>query len=343
LAPKPSTYKRHDELLQYSVADRRKGLLAIATSVPPALALIAITYLTLGVSLPLTIALEILTAGFLVRSFVIFHDCGHGSLLPTKRENTFWGIGIGLLVLGSYHGWKYEHTIHHAHSGDLDKRGVGDVETWTVNEYHKASVMRRLGYRAFRNPVIMFGLGPILAMIIAPRLLPPKAPKHVRRYIMLTNIALALLFLAIGTLLGWVPFLLSWAPAALAGGSAGVWLFYVQHQFEDTYWQSGDDWSYADAALQGSSYLKLPKVLDFFSAQIGLHHVHHLNARIPHYNLHAAHASCEVFKSVPVLSVMDGVRATRLKLWDEDSQQLLTFAQARRTVALRAQPIAASA
>jgi acyl-lipid omega-6 desaturase (Delta-12 desaturase) len=343
VAPKPSAYKRHDELLKYSVADRRKGLFAIATSVPVALASLTATYLTLGVSLPLTIALEVISAGFLVRSFVIFHDCGHGSLLPTKRENTIWGVVIGLLVLGSYHGWKYEHTIHHAHAGDLDERGVGDVETWTVGEYHKASFGRRLGYRLFRNPVIMFGLGPILAMIIQPRLLPKKAPKKVRRNIMLTNIVLLVMFAAIGTLLGWVPFLLSWAPAALLGGSAGVWLFYVQHQFEDTYWQSGDDWSYADAALQGSSYLKLPKVLDFLSANIGLHHVHHLNPRVAHYNLHAAHNSCEVFKSVPVLSVMDGVRATRLKLWDEERSQLVTFAQARRSFALRTRPIPASA
>ncbi len=343
MAPKTSAYKRHDELLKYSVPDRRKALFAVATSVPPALGLLALSYLTLGVSLPLTIALEVLAAGFLVRSFVIFHDCGHCSLFPTKRENTIWGTAIGLLVLASYQGWKYEHTIHHAHAGDLDERGVGDVLTMTVNEFHQASVVQRVGYRLFRNPLVMFGLGPIFAMVIQPRLLPKKAPKKVRRSIIITNIVLAIMIVALGTVLGWAAFMLVWAPAALLAGASGVWLFYVQHQFEDTYWQSGSDWSYSDAALQGSSYLKLPAVFDFFSAKIGLHHVHHLNPRVPYYNLQAAHDHCEVFKSVPVLTIKDGIRCTRLKLWDEENGQLVTFAQARQALALRARPIAASA
>jgi acyl-lipid omega-6 desaturase (Delta-12 desaturase) len=335
MAPKPSAYARHEELMTFAVPCRRQGTIAVLTSIIPYFALFTATYLLRGVSLPLTIALEVLGAGFLVRSFVIFHDCTHGSLLPTKLENTVVGTVLGLLVLSPFIGWRQEHVVHHATSGDLDRRGIGDVMTMTVSEYHSAPLHHRVAYRLFRNPLVMFGLGPVFAMVVAPRLVSSDATPKIRNSILATNVVLAAIIGGLCLLLGWKAFLLAWGPAALLAGSAGVWLFYVQHQFDETYWQRGDEWSYTDAALQGSSYLKLPAVLAFFSANIGLHHVHHLNPRVPSYNLQQAHASCSLFASVPVLTIADGMRAVRLKLWDEDSRQLMTFGQARKSLALQ--------
>ncbi|HEV2075891.1 MAG TPA: fatty acid desaturase, partial [Thermoleophilaceae bacterium] len=218
--------------------------------------------------------------------------------------------------------------VHHATAGDLDRRGVGDVPTLTVAEYAALPWHRRLGYRLFRNPLVMFGIGPIWALVVQPRLVSRSARPRIRRSVIGTNVVLALLVAAACLLIGWWEYLLIQWPAALLAGSAGVWLFYVQHQFEDTYWQSSEGWSYADAALRGSSYLKLPKVLQFFTGNIGLHHVHHLNARVPNYNLQRAHDDNPIFHDVPTLSLWDGLRTVRLKLWDPDRGRLVTFGEA---------------
>jgi omega-6 fatty acid desaturase (delta-12 desaturase) len=261
---------------------------------------------------------------------VMFHDCSHGSLLPSRRANHVLGTILGLLVLSPFTRWRHDHAVHHATAGDLERRGVGDIVTLTVAEYQARSWRGRLGYRFTRNPLVMFGLGPIFAMIIGPRLVAKNARPRMRNSVLATDATLAVCLAAAVWLIGWQHFLIVWAPAAMLAGSAGIWLFYVQHQFEDTYWQSGDDWNYADAALQGSSHLRLPTVLRFFSGNIGLHHVHHLNARIPNYHLPRAHAACPLFASVPTLTLWDGLRAVRLKLWDEPTGKLVTFRQARR-------------
>jgi omega-6 fatty acid desaturase (delta-12 desaturase) len=203
------------------------------------------------------------------------------------------------------------------------------VRTLTVSEYVELSPKGRLGYRLFRNPLIMFGVGPIVALVVGPRLVPRSARPRMRRSVMWTNAVLAVLVGALCWLIGWRDYLLVQSPTVLMAGSAGIWLFYVQHQFEDAYWESAEDWSYADAALRGSSYLKLPKVLQFFSGNIGLHHVHHLSARIPNYNLQRAHDENPIFHDVPTLTMMDGMRAVRFKLWDEEGGRLVTFGQAR--------------
>lgn len=308
----------------------RRGLLDIATSVAPYLALTAAIYATLGDSLPLTIALTILAAGFLVRVFIVFHDCAHGSLLPSRRANHVVGTVCGLLVLSPFVRWRHDHAVHHATAGDLDRRGVGDIITLTVEEYAARSWRGRLGYRLLRNPIVMFGVGPIIAMVIGPRIVARGARPRMRNSVLATDVAIVTLVGALCWLIGWRDFLLVWAPAALLAGSVGIWLFYVQHQFEDTYWKHNVDWSYGDAALRGSSYLKLPRVLQFFTGNIGLHHVHHLNARVPNYHLQAAHDASPLFRTVPTLTLWDGLRAVRLKLWDEHSGRLVTFAQARR-------------
>jgi omega-6 fatty acid desaturase (delta-12 desaturase) len=283
-------------------------------------------YLLLGVSYPLALVLAVPATGFLLRTYVVFHDCAHGSFLPSKRGNTWLGTALGLLVFAPFVRWRHDHAVHHATSGDLDRRGVGDLPTITVAEYGALSPRRRLAYRLFRNPAVMFGLGPVVAMIVGPRIPARNARPRMRRSVIGTDIALAVLVGGLCWLVGWREYVMVALPPALLAGAAGIWLFYVQHQFEDAYWQSTSDWNYADAALRGSSYLKLAKPLQFFTGNIGLHHIHHLNARIPNYNLQRAHDENPIFHGVPTLSLWQALRAVRLKLWDEDRGRLVTFA-----------------
>jgi acyl-lipid omega-6 desaturase (Delta-12 desaturase) len=317
------------DLAPYARPHLGRSVLDLATSVVPYLALSVAMYLALKVSYLLVLVIAIPASGFLMRTFILFHDCSHGSFLPSKRANAWLGVVLGLFVYSPFLRWRHDHAIHHATSGDLDRRGGGDVRTLTVAEYHALPPRSRLAYRLFRHPLIMFGVGPIVALLIGPRLVARDARPRMRRSVIRTNIALAVLVAALCLLIGWSQFLLIQAPMIMLAGSAGIFLFYVQHQFEDAYWQDTGDWSYAEAALRGSSYLKLPKVLQFFSGNIGLHHVHHLNARIPNYNLQRAHDENAIFHDVPTLSLRDGLRAVRFKLWDEDTGRLVSFAQAR--------------
>jgi omega-6 fatty acid desaturase (delta-12 desaturase) len=317
------------EVAPYARPHLGRSLLDLATSVVPYLALSVVMYFALDISYLLVLVLAVPAAGFAVRTYIVFHDCGHGSFMRSRRANTWIGTFCGLLVFTPFQSWRHEHAVHHATAGDLDRRGVGDVFTLTVAEYHALPWRGRLQYRLFRNPVVMFGLGPIYAMIVSPRWPSPDARQRIRHSIIATDIALAVLIGGLCWLIGWRDYLLVQAPILWLAGATGVWLFYVQHQFEDTYWQSSDGWAYSDAALRGSSYLKLPKVLQFFTGNIGLHHVHHLSTRIPNYNLQRAHDENAIFRDVPTLSLWDGLRAVRLKLWDEDRERLVTFAQAR--------------
>ena len=324
-----------EALAPYIGPDLRLSALNVLTSVVPYLGLSVLMYLLVGRSY-LVLLLAIPTAGFLVRTYIVFHDCTHGSFLPTKRANAWLGITCGLLVFQPFACWRHSHAVHHATAGDLDRRGVGDVPVITVAEYHARSWRGRLLYRLFRNPVVMFGLGPIIALIVQPRIVPRGARTRIKRSVLATNFALAVLATGMCLLVGVRDFLLVQGSVAMISGAAGIWLFYVQHQFEDVYWESNDHWSYLDTALYGSSYLKLPKLLQFFSGNIGLHHVHHLNARIANYNLQRAHDEVAIFRDVPTLSLTDGLRAVKLKLYDEDHHRLVTFAQARASVSQQA-------
>ena len=317
-----------EHLAAYAHPSLRRSVFDIVTSVVAYLAVFVLMYLALDVSYLLTLALTLPAAGFLVRTFVVFHDCAHGSFLPSKRANGSVGRLTGLLVLSPFQRWRHDHAVHHATSGDLERRGVGDIITLTVAEYRARRLRGRLVYRAIRNPIVMFGLGPVLAMIIGPRIATRSQRPRMRHSVLATDVVLLVVIGGLCWLIGWQSFLLVWAPSALIAGSVGIWLFYVQHQFEDAYWQSADEWSYSDAALRGSSYLKLPKVMQFFTGNIGLHHVHHLNARIPNYNLQRAHDETPIFHQVPTLSLWDALRTVRLKLWDEERGKLVTFAQA---------------
>lgn len=317
-------------LAAYTQPSRGRALFDLATSVVPYLALMAGMYLALDVSYWLVLALSVPASGFLLRTFIVFHDCAHGSFWPSRRVNNAIGVCCALLVMQPYRRWRHHHAVHHGSAGDLDRRGTGDVHTLTAAEYVARPWRARLAYRLFRNPLVMLGLGPIYSLVIQPRLFSRSERPAMRRSAILTNLALAAIIGGVCLLIGWREYLLIQAPVVVLAGMAGVFLFYVQHQFEDVYWESSERWDYADAALRGSSYLRLPQPLQFFTGNIGLHHVHHLSTRIPNYNLQRAHDENAVFHDVPVLTFGDGVRALRLKVFDEERGRMIGWRELRR-------------
>jgi omega-6 fatty acid desaturase (delta-12 desaturase) len=318
-----------ETLAPYAVPDTRRALLDVATSAIAYLIVTALMYWALDVSQLLVLALAIPATGFLVRTFIVFHDCTHGSFLPSRRANNWLGVVCGLLVYSPFHSWRHEHAVHHATAGDLDRRGMGDIDTQTVAEYVAGSRGHRIAYRLMRNPLVMLGVGPLWALILEPRLIPAWARERFGRKILATDAVLVALLGGLCALAGWRAVLLVQLLPAMLAGAVGIWLFYVQHQFEDVYWQRKDCWTYAESALCGSSHLRLPRILQFFTGNIGLHHVHHLHARIPNYNLQRAHDENPVFHDVRQLGLWEAVIALRLKLYDDHSHRLVTFAHAR--------------
>jgi len=317
-----------DQLAPYARPDRGRAALCLATSVVPYLCLSVAMYLLLGQSL-LALLIGIPSAAFLVRSFIVFHDCTHGSFFASRRANSWLGHSIGLLLYAPFVRWRHDHAVHHATAGNLDRRGTGDLHTLTVTEYEALSPKSRLAYRLMRNPLIMFGIGPIVAMIIGPRMVAKTARPRMRRSVLATDAALAVAVGLLVWLIGWRDYLLVMGLPALLAGSVGIWLFYVQHQFEDAYWDEDETWSFTESALRGSSFLQLPALLRFCTGSIGYHHLHHLNPLIPNYNLKRAHDQTPVLREVPTLSLGDGIRATKLKLYDERCGRLVSFRDAR--------------
>jgi acyl-lipid omega-6 desaturase (Delta-12 desaturase) len=317
-----------EQLAPYARADSRRATLCLATSVVPYLGLSVAIYVLLGRS-PFALLLGVPAAVFLVRSFIVFHDCTHGSFFASRWANLWVGRSIGLLLYSPFLRWRHDHAVHHATAGDLGRRGTGDLHTLTVAEYDALSAKDRRAYRLVRNPLVMFGIGPIVAMIVGPRIVAKGARPRMRRSVLSTDVALALVVGLLVWSIGWRDYLLALGLPALLAGSIGIWLFYVQHQFEDAYWESGESWSFSESALRGSSFLKLPAVLRFCTGNIGYHHVHHLDAMIPNYNLKRAHDATPWLHDVPTLSLGDGLRATKLKLYDERRARLVSFREAR--------------
>jgi omega-6 fatty acid desaturase (delta-12 desaturase) len=276
--------------------------------------------------LPLTL----LAGGFLVRSFIIFHDCCHGSFLSSRRANQIIGYITGLFTFTPYFYWRRAHLMHHATSGNLDQRGVGDVWTMTVEEYRSATRSRRLAYRLYRNPFVLFVLGPIYSFYIKQRFSPRGARKKERRSVLYTNLGIAGILILTGFTIGLKTYLLLQFTVMLFGGAAGVWLFYVQHQYEEVYWEREENWDVVRASLDGSSYYKLPKILQWFTGNIGLHHIHHLEARIPNYQLQECQDSIGIFQEVEPLTLGKSLKSLRLKLWDEKQRKMIGF-QARQS------------
>ncbi len=278
----------------------------------------------------LTAALYVPTAAFLVRTFIIFHDCTHGSFFRSRRANRILGYASGLLTLTPFEKWQRAHAEHHATVGDLDRRGTGDVWTLTVAEYLKASWIRRLFYRVFRNPFIMLGIGPAIEFVIHQRFTSRHDGRRERFSVHFTNAAMVAVLVAAHYTVGIPAFLVSQLPTLLVAGVAGVWLFYVQHQFEDAYWARRPAWEPIRAALEGSSYYKLPKVLQWMTGNIGLHHIHHVQPRIPFYNLPRCQAEVTAFQSVPPLTFWASMHAARVRLVDEARRRVVTWREVKR-------------
>jgi omega-6 fatty acid desaturase (delta-12 desaturase) len=284
----------------------------------------SLMYLSLSVSLWLTIPMAVLAGGLLVRVFIIFHDCGHASFLKSRLANDFWGFVAGMLTFTPYYHWRWEHSLHHATAGHLDRRGVGDVWTLTVQEYLEASRWKRFAYRLARNPVVLFMIAPLFLFVFMQRVPTSKASKRERHSVWWMNLAILGMAAGLSAVFGIVPYLLIQLTAMAVAGSAGVWLFYVQHQFEDAYWER-EDWDFTAAALKGSSFYKLPRVLQWFSGNIGFHHIHHLSPRIPNYNLERCHRSDPMFQDVKPVRLFASSKLITLRLWDEHAKKLIGF------------------
>jgi acyl-lipid omega-6 desaturase (Delta-12 desaturase) len=316
---------------KYETPEPRRALLQILNTFLPLAAVLVIMERSVDGAYWLTLVLAPFAAGFLVRAFIIMHDCAHGSFVRSRWLNDAVGFMAGVITMTPFGQWRRDHALHHASSGDLDRRGHGDVNTLTVSEYLARTPAQRFRYRLLRHPLVLLVGGPIHLLIGQRRRGRSKATGDKQlASVWLTNLGIAVCAGIVIWLVGLHAILLVYLPAYLIAASAGVWLFYVQHQFEGTYWEEHANWSYADAAIHGSSYLKLPKVLQWFTGNIGLHHVHHLSPRIPNYNLQRCHDENPMMQGVTVISLREGVRALRLKLWDEHQRRLVTFAAVAR-------------
>ncbi|MEO8350409.1 MAG: fatty acid desaturase [Chthoniobacteraceae bacterium] len=287
-------------------------------------------YWTLKVSWWLTIPLAILAGGLLVRTFIIFHDCGHGSFFASRRANDIVGFIAGVITFTPYHHWRWEHSLHHATSGDLDRRGVGDIWTMTVQEYLESTRWRRFAYRLARNWIILFVIAPAFLLLLRERFPSPGAKPRERRSVWWMNVAVASMVLGASWIFGFKAYLLIQLITVMVGGAAGVWIFYVQHQFDGAYWERGAAWDYTAAALEGSSFYRLPRILQWFSGNIGFHHIHHLSPRIPNYNLERCHRSHPIFQQVDPLTLWSSLRSINFHLWDEEKRNFVSFGHFRR-------------
>jgi acyl-lipid omega-6 desaturase (Delta-12 desaturase) len=314
---------------RYQTPSRLRAWWQIINTLVPFAALWWLMYLSLSVSWWLAMPLAVVAGGFLVRVFIIFHDCGHGSFFKSQRANHILGAITGVLTFTPYFHWRWEHAIHHSSSGDLDRRGTGDVWTLTVEEYLNASRWKRFSYRLARNPVVLFIIAPLFLFLIWQRVPNLKAGLRERLSVYGTNLALLLIAAGMIWFFGLKAYLLLQLVVLMVAGSAGVWLFYVQHQFEGVYWERNQDWDYATAALKGSSFYKLPKILQWFSGNIGFHHIHHLSPRIPNYHLEKCHEAEPLFQTVKPVTLFSSFRSFTFRLWDERRRKLIGFGQLR--------------
>ncbi len=316
---------------KYQQPSALRSLWQVINTLVPYAGLWGLMYLSLGISYWLTAALVLVSGGFLVRIFIIFHDCGHGSFFRSRLANDLLGSVTGVLAFTPYFHWRWEHSIHHATSGDLDRRGTGDVWTLTIQEYLEASRWKRFAYRLARNPLVLFVLAPLGLFLIRERFPSPKAARRERFSVYVTNLAILGLAAALANAFGFKTYLIIQLAVLMVAGSAGIWLFYVQHQFEGVYWQRAEEWDYTQAALKGSSFYKLPRILQWFSGNIGFHHIHHLSPRIPNYNLEKCHRAEPLFQTVKPVTLRSSLKSLTFRLWDEKRHRLVSW-RALRTL-----------
>jgi acyl-lipid omega-6 desaturase (Delta-12 desaturase) len=317
-------------VVQHQQPSRWRATWQLVNTLGSYAALWYLMYLSLSVSYWLVLPLAILAGLFLVRIFIIFHDCGHGSYFKSRLANDVTGFITGVLTLTPYYHWRWEHAVHHASAGDLDRRGTGDVWTMTVEEYLKSSRWKRFAYRLARNPIVLFGLAPLYLFVISQRFPTSKASSRERRSVHWMNLAILGMAIGLSFIFGFLPYLFIQLTITLVGGSVGIWMFYVQHQFEDVYWERGENWDFTTAALQGSSFYKLPKILQWFSGNIGFHHIHHLSPRIPNYNLERCHNADPLFQKVKPITFWQSLKSLAFRLWDEQQRKLIGYRRLRQ-------------
>ena len=317
--------KINENLAKYLTPSLGRSIWQITNTFVPYGGLWILIVYSLSVSYWLTAFLIVLAAGFLVRLFIIFHDCGHGSYFKSQKANRIVGVFFGILAFTPYDKWHNQHMRHHGTVGNLDKRGVGDVWTMTREEYQTSDKWNRLKYRIYRNPLVMFGIGSLYVFLIQNRLTKKEMTKKEKLNVYFTNAALLLIFTGMSFAIGVGTFLIIQLSIFYIAAISGLWLFYLQHQYEDVAWFRSKDWNYRTVALKGSSFVKFPKLLQWFSGNIGFHHIHHLNARIPNYYLNTCYREISVFKEVKPVTFLMSLKSLRLRLWDEKIQKMVSF------------------
>ena len=325
IKPSPVAPRWQDVIKKYQTPETWRSVWQIANSILPYLALWYLMYWSLSVSYLLTLALAIPAGGLVMRIFILQHDCGHGSFFKSQKANDRFGTICGFLTMIPYYQWRHEHAIHHASSGDLSRRGTGDVTTLTVKEYQALSPLKRLRYRAYRSMPVLLLIGPFYTFVASHRFVRWYSGKREARNVYLTNLALFSIWGTLCLTMGVKSFLMIWLPVTLFSGIAGIWLFYVQHQYEDTYWKDKHEWDYVTAAVMGSSYYHLPRIIQWFSGNIGFHHIHHLSPKIPNYKLEQCHKETPMFQEAVTLTFWKSLKTASLRLWDEDQQKMIGF------------------
>ncbi len=331
-SPQRKAWKQ--DLGPYLEVDRGRSLAQLASVVLPYLGVWALAWL-IRPNAWLAIGLGLVATVFLVRMYSLFHDLTHNSMFDSRATNRRWGHALGFLLFTPYRWWQREHSLHHAHTGNLEKRGPGEIYTMTLAEYGGASRARRLGYRAYRSPLLMLLVGPSLVFLFERRFPQRGMSRRILVSVVVTNLALVAWAVGWSAVVGWGTFLLIQGTTLVVGGAVAAWMLYIQHQYEGTYYESPGQWQFELAALQGSSYLKLPRALAWVVGNANYHHVHHLSARIPNYRLRAAHQEQPVFARTPVVTVRSSIAAFRLKLWDEESGGLVRFPRSAAADSLR--------
>ncbi|THE10246.1 fatty acid desaturase [Bacillus timonensis] len=321
------------QVAPYEKSNFKASLFQLFNTLVPYLGLWALAYYSLNISYILTFVIGVIAAGFLVRIFIIFHDCCHHSFFKNRKANKVIGTIAGILTLFPYSKWGHDHSVHHATSSNLDKRGTGDIWVMTVAEYMEATPWKRLCYRIYRNPFVMFILGPIFVFLIENRFNRRKARKNERINTYITNVGIVGLAAILCVAIGWQSFLIVQGTIFMVSGIAGVWLFYVQHTFEDSYFEEDENWEYVKAAVEGSSFYKLPKPLQWLTGNIGYHHVHHLSPRVPNYKLEEVHNQTAPLQHVPTITLKTSLKSLKFRLWDEDEKVFVGYGKIKEMVA----------
>ncbi|CDQ38145.1 MULTISPECIES: Delta(5) desaturase DesA [Virgibacillus] len=310
---------------RFANSDVKRSILQLINTILPFILLWYLAYQSLAISIWLTLGLAVVASGFVIRIFIIFHDCTHSSFFKNPKANRIIGTITGVITLFAFEKWKRSHAIHHATSSNLDKRGTGDVWIMTVDEYLEASFWRKLAYRLYRNPIVMFGLGPLYLFLLSNRFNRKGAKRKERYNTYVINLSILVIYACLIWAVGWSAFLIIQLPILFISGSLGIWLFYVQHQFEDSYFENEAEWDYVKAAVDGSSYYKLPKVLQWMTGNIGFHHVHHLSPKVPNYHLEPAHESTPPLQKATTITLRTSLQSIRFRVYDEASKTFMSF------------------